>query len=432
MDMSASNYNPDATVDNGSCMFDIFGCMDMSANNYNPDATVDDFSCMFDIFGCMDMSASNYNPDATVDNGSCAYDTYNECPILDFTYDNTGSNMTILFDIEFVESNDIQIGQMIGVFANVDDSLNPNCYGASEWTGEQFALAVWADDTTTPEVDGFQFNDTINIGYQLPDGTIMGLESSPILFTSNDIHIISSGTFLTVCSSSEVSGCTESTALNYNPDATVDDGSCDYNYSGCIYPPEWEGNTGTNMTVFLTQNVVSALPLTSSNPYIVVMTNSGLVVGSSSLADEDLINGQQSIAVWGDDSQTQEVDGAITGEEFYFQLVDSNSLFDLDISFSGPNNFTVNSQLVALGVTYNFVCSDHIISDVLGCTDSSALNYNPDATVDDGSCAFDIFGCTDSSALNYNPDALLMTGLVITIILDAFTHLNGRGIPVQI
>ena len=75
------------------------------------------------------------------------------------------------------------------------------------------------------------------------------------------------------------------------------------------------------MTVFLTQNVVSALPLTSSNPYIVVMTNSGLVVGSSSLADEDLINGQQSIAVWGDDSQTQEVDGAITGEEFYFQLV---------------------------------------------------------------------------------------------------------------
>ena len=165
------------------------------------------------------------------------------------------------------------------------------------------------------------------------------------------------------------------------------------------------------MTVFLTQNVVSALPLTSSNPYIVVMTNSGLVVGSSSLAVEDLINGQQSIAVWGDDSQTQEVDGAITGKEFYFQLVDSNSLYDLDISFSGPNNFTANSQLVALGVTYNFICSDQIIGDVLGCTDSSALNYNPDATVDDGSCAFDIFGCTDSSALNYNPDATVDDGL---------------------
>ena len=43
-------------------------------NNYNPDANVDNGSCMFDIFGCMDMSANNYNPDANVDNGSCDYE----------------------------------------------------------------------------------------------------------------------------------------------------------------------------------------------------------------------------------------------------------------------------------------------------------------------------------------------------------------------
>ena len=47
-----------------------------------------------DIFGCMDMSAINYNPNATVDNGSCDFESLYECPILDFTYTNTGSNMT--------------------------------------------------------------------------------------------------------------------------------------------------------------------------------------------------------------------------------------------------------------------------------------------------------------------------------------------------
>ena len=122
----------------------------------------------------------------------------------------------------------------------------------------------------------------------------------------------------------DIFGCTDPLALNHNPDATDDDGSCDYNHSECVFPPEFVGNTGGNMTVFLTSGVVSALPLTSSDPYIVALTGSGLVVGSASLAQNDLIGGQQSLAVWGDDSSTPEVDGALTGEELYFQLVDGN------------------------------------------------------------------------------------------------------------
>ncbi|MCK4828357.1 hypothetical protein KA005_72175, partial [bacterium] len=45
-----------------------------------------------------------------------------------------------------------------------------------------------------------------------------------------------------------------------------------------------------------------------------------------------------------------------------------------------------------------------------GCTDPEALNYNPEATIDDGSCTYpepDIEGCTDSEALNYNPEATI-------------------------
>tara|TARA_B100000900_G_scaffold155607_1_gene132235 strand:+ start:1349 stop:1963 length:615 start_codon:yes stop_codon:yes gene_type:complete len=42
---------------------------------------------------------------------------------------------------------------------------------------------------------------------------------------------------------------------------------------------------------------------------------------------------------------------------------------------------------------------------ILGCTDSTMFNYNPDATDDDGSCIEIIEGCTDVLMFNYNTDA---------------------------
>ena len=79
----ALNYNPDATIDDGSCVYvqpdqdDVIpGCMDSTAGNYNSLATYDDGSCILvcdDFVGCTDPNATNYNPNATIDNGSCSY-----------------------------------------------------------------------------------------------------------------------------------------------------------------------------------------------------------------------------------------------------------------------------------------------------------------------------------------------------------------------
>ena len=79
-DSSADNYDPNATIDDGSCTYsgtgvdpgtsvDIEGCTDLEANNYNSMATIDDDSCFYQppsgaIVGCTDPSAYNYNPQA--------------------------------------------------------------------------------------------------------------------------------------------------------------------------------------------------------------------------------------------------------------------------------------------------------------------------------------------------------------------------------
>jgi len=42
-----------------------------------------------------------------------------------------------------------------------------------------------------------------------------------------------------------------------------------------------------------------------------------------------------------------------------------------------------------------------IVEGIFGCTDSNSINYNPDATTDDGSCSYSS-GCTDPTACNYD------------------------------
>ena len=64
---------------------------DISAINYNLNATIDDESTEYEIIGCTEMSAINYNPDATTDDGSCVYDDAG-CV---FKFTETGVNMTV-------------------------------------------------------------------------------------------------------------------------------------------------------------------------------------------------------------------------------------------------------------------------------------------------------------------------------------------------
>ena len=61
----AFNYNPDANTNNDSCCY-IAWCTDVIALNYNYFACFNDDSCIDAILGCTNPSSFNYNPDANI------------------------------------------------------------------------------------------------------------------------------------------------------------------------------------------------------------------------------------------------------------------------------------------------------------------------------------------------------------------------------
>ena len=83
-DPLATNYDPSAICDDGSCTFTVLGCTDALACNYDLLATLDDGSCVLPD-GCTDASACNYDATAICDDGSCINDPsavviYPACP----------------------------------------------------------------------------------------------------------------------------------------------------------------------------------------------------------------------------------------------------------------------------------------------------------------------------------------------------------------
>ena len=176
----------------------------------------------------------------------------------------------------------------------------------------------------------------------------------------------------------------------------------------------FEGITGTNMTLLLQESFVTSLNIQTSNAYIVATTETDLVVGSSYLT-----NSQTSLAVWGDDSFTPEIDGATDGQLISLHLIDSNLLYDINTSF---NYVTNDLDVISNEVSPILTCT----AENLGCTDESACNYNAEAIFEDGSCTYsetyfdcngncindsdadgicdelEVPGCTNPNASNFN------------------------------
>jgi len=83
-------------------------------------------------------------------------------------------------------------------------------------------------------------------------------------------------------------------------------------------------------------------------------------------------------------------------------------------NYSCSPNYTSQAQYSSVNDCLNNCdCTNDPVS-ILGCTNSTACNYDPNATCDDGSCCVPndptCNGCTDPTATNYDPNAVCDDG----------------------
>jgi hypothetical protein len=107
----------------------------------------------------------------------------------------------------------------------------------------------------------------------------------------------------------------------------------------CPIPETFTGNTGANMTIMLTTDLITSLNVTSSDAYLVALSADGIVVGSQVVAGVT----QNSLPVWGNDETSDEINGALAGEAISFQLVDGELLFDVVMPI--PVSYVTNQMI---------------------------------------------------------------------------------------
>jgi len=141
-DSSAWNFDVSANTDDGSCCY-IDGCTDSEAFNYNETACFDDGSCIAVLEGCIDSEAWNFDVSANTDDGSCYYDSpFGDVP-------NTDCNATILLDEDLninIDGTLFANSLWLGVFYT-DPNDNLILGGAVEWNGITTSIAAWGSES---------------------------------------------------------------------------------------------------------------------------------------------------------------------------------------------------------------------------------------------------------------------------------------------
>jgi hypothetical protein len=332
------NAHPGANQQFASVQFSIdgtcgpvFGCTDPTAVNYNAEANMEDGSCVYPTVGCTDPEAVNFDPLAAVDNGACFY--MNDCL--------GGVAQFILTPGMFANESSYVIYDQLG-----------NTIAAGSGATTQYACLL--DGCYTVAMYD-SFGDGWDSGYLnvVVNGQTINSFALSNGFEGSDYFGINAEGCVPV-----IAGCTDPTALNYNSLANEDDGSCEYPLS-------------------CTDNLV-AIQISTSNW--------GSEIGWS-LVDA---SGVEVAAGSGYSSWGWYTEYVCVADGCY-QLVLNDSWGD---GWNGAYYWlSSNSAYYEGSLYYGSTAIDMIgvNSDcgmMAGCTDVEAMNYNPQATFDDGSCMY--------------------------------------------
>ncbi len=377
----------------------FFGCMDSTSLNFNPLATIDDGSCEYaqdSIFGCMDSTSLNYNPLATIDDGSCQYAP--EIPeniTLPYIQNGiilaTGKTKILTFELTkemLVYTSILPMGYIPG---EEEDDMPINAYitdkDGNEWSGEIMPVGIYyvvLENNYSGKEVSFDLSITA-----IDPATVPSYED--INYAILSIDEIVSGTF------------------------TEDDLT---KFQGWVIDEDDDGEEWTELETNFVLLKGFMLSVIAGKQYTFVGLKGSESTYSACILKDTLTG------IIDDDIRTTlepglpyvaEATGNLhilfvsftSGMPYKFKVTESDAQ-GIILGCTDPFSLTYNPQAnVDDGsCTYNT-----IIEQIEGCTDNLSLNYNPLATISDNSCIYPsaepqvIYGCIDQKALNFNPNA---------------------------
>jgi hypothetical protein len=114
------------------------------------------------------------------------------------------------------------------------------------------------------------------------------------------------------------------------------------------------------------------------------------------------------LALWGDDSSTNEIDGLVGGQMANFAIL-KDGVVTLVAEMPEFVGYTTNLITQISNATFHSIDG--------GCADPLASNYDPSVYVNDGSCNYVIPGCMDSLYVEYNSDANVDDGSCTVLVV---------------
>ncbi|MDC3153692.1 GEVED domain-containing protein, partial [Bacteroidota bacterium] len=462
------NYNPIANVDDSSCISVATACLDPNAFNYTPfdslTANTNDSSlCIARVFGCTDSTFINYDPLANTDDGSCAFCAGNVVAPITENFDSLGYlgifSQYTSDDMDWTQDN---LGTPSFGTGPSDDVTGGGYYLYTEATGNSNSRAMLFStcvDITALASPALTFSyhmlggamGTLNVvinndtawtrsGQQGPqwyrDQIDLSAYSSPVRidFVGITGTSFSSDMAIDQVSIDELllSGCTDTFANNYDSTAVIDDGSCIYACTASILQLSELANEGSpNDFIEIRNTSGSSCDITGWQVDDSLAMNdwtfsSGVIpAGGFWYAYKDssysYINDANGLLV---DSLIGSFTSDLSSQGGNIYLVKGTDTvnFVVDSSLADANGVEFSQSITPFGYCYTYPTAGYAnnLCEVFGCNDSTALNFNPAATQNDGSCIATVLGCTDTSATNYDSLANVDNGLCQYVLCNVY------------
>ena len=388
-----------------------------------------------DVYGCTDPNASNYDPNATINDGSCEYDESDYfvgwekwTPQTAWVKASEGASGWYLTDPQ-------GWSQFMKDYAMFPSN--------TEVLADQDHTAVWRFNLPDPgtytlecQCDGtatFVW-DTITTLGTITSGA---LPSGPHNTSTNyTINITEPRDYWLKATINNIGG---GSVWNVNPGGIAwvlkDPNGTIVARSSDAFPQTASGAWGSFLNTYAVyESTTDPLLDTWHETNYVFAHNGGqlfLEVAADNEAQyliDDILVASTSNSLTSD---THTIGGAGAATNFQNGVPAGNRKFTVKIkNTSVPNNLPNTWAANPGGVAFTVKNSSGTIlksslnvgqqptptpnTQVSGCTDPNAQNYDPNANVDDGSCTYaPISGCTDPNATNYDPNATVDDGSCI-------------------